>query len=337
MLKNINQSWKEMWYMDMDTALTPQEVADILKISKSTVYDLIKKKEINSYRVGKKVRVDLKDVEAYKNKTKNIKSNIFVPSNSVVINSSSLYDGMTPKEEVLEDSFVISGQDTILDILCRYLDSYPHGSMRVLRSYEGSYNGIYELYCGKVQIATAHIWDGKTGEYNVPYIERMLPGTSAVIVRFVGRMQGFYVAKGNPKGIKDWNDLSRSDIVIVNREKGSGTRILLDEHLRLMNILGKDIKGYNKECTSHLATASVIARGNADLGIGNEKACSQVQGVDFIPIQQEKYDLVIKKEDINHPTTRAILDILNSEEFKIEISGIGGYDVSEMGDRKSVV
>lgn len=318
--------------MDIDTALTPQEVADILKISKSTVYDLIKKKEINSYRVGKKVRVDLKDVEAYKNKTKNIKTSDTNFSSSSIIMSPALSDAMSQNidEPTDEYSFVISGQDPILDILCRYLECYPTGK-RVLRSYEGSYNGIYELYCGKVQMATAHIWDGKTGEYNVPYVERMLPGVSAVIIRFVGRMQGFYVAKGNPKGIKNWNDFTRSDITIVNREKGSGARILLDEHLRQMNILGRDIKGYNHECISHLAIASVISRGAADLGIGNEKASSQVSGIDFIPIQQEKYDIIIKKEDMNHPTVRAIMDILNSEEFKMEIVGIGGYDVSEMG------
>ncbi|WP_010240499.1 helix-turn-helix transcriptional regulator [Clostridium arbusti] len=316
--------------MDIDTALTPQEIADILKISKSTVYDLIKKKEINSYRVGKKVRVDLKDVEAYKNKTKNIKSNDTHTSPPNIL-AHALSDTMPKNEESLDEySFVISGQDPILDILCRYLDCYANG-IRVLRSYQGSYNGIYALYCGKVQVATAHIWDGKTGEYNIPYVERMLPGIPAVIVRFVGRTQGFYVAKDNPKGIKGWDDFKRSDIFIVNREKGSGTRILLDEHLRKMNIIGKDILGYSRECISHLATASIIARGGADLGIGNEKACSQVQGVDFIPIQKEKYDLIIKKEDINQPEILAILDILKSEDFRMEVLGIGGYDISEMG------
>ena len=317
--------------MDIDTALTPQEVADISKISKSTVYDLIKKNAINSYRVGKKVRVDLKDVEAYKNKTKNIKTPAADFSNSSILISPALSDAMSQNDEPTDEySFVISGQDPILDILCRYLEFYPTGK-RVLRSYEGSYNGIYELYCGKVQVATAHMWDGKTGEYNVPYIERMLPGVSAVIIRLVGRTQGFYVANGNPKGIKDWKDFSRSDITIINREKGSGARILLDENLRKMNILGKNINGYKHECISHLAVASTVARGDADLGIGNEKASSQVKGIDFIPIQKEKYDLIIKKEDMNHPTVKAILDILNSKDFKMEILGIGGYDIDEMG------
>ncbi|MCI1945717.1 substrate-binding domain-containing protein [Clostridium luticellarii] len=314
--------------MYIDTALTPQEVADILKISKSTVYELIRRKEINSYRVGKKVRVDLKDVEAYKNKTKNIKtiSNDFT-NTSGIMTSNTVFQS---KDTLEKYSFVISGQDAILDILCRYLACYEEG-MRALRSYEGSYNGIYALYCGKVQAATAHMWDGETKEYNVPYIKKMLPGTPAVIIRLVGRMTGFYVAKGNPKRIKDWNDFRRQDITMINREKGSGTRILLDEHLRQMNILGNQIKGYSRECVSHLAVASIVARGGADLGMGNEKSCSQVDGVDFVPIKEEKYDMVIKKEDINKPSTKAIMDILSSEEFRMEIQGIGGYNISEMG------
>lgn len=180
-------------------------------------------------------------------------------------------------------------------------------------------------------MATAHMWDGKTGEYNVPYIERMLPGTPAVIIRLASRIQGFYVAKGNPKNIKDWNDLCRSDITIINRERGSGTRILLDEHLRKMGISGKSINGYMREFHSHLAIASSVARGDADLGIGNEKSCLQVQGIDFIPIQKEQYDMVIKKEDLNLPVFDAVFEILHSDEFKFELQGLGGYDLTELG------
>jgi len=114
-------------------------------------------------------------------------------------------------------------------------------------------------------------------------LKECFPGTPTVIIRLASRMQGFYVAKGNPKNIKDWNDLKRSDITIINREKGSGTRILLDEHLRKMGISGKSINGYIRESPTHLTVASTVARGGADFGMGNEKACLQVQGIDFIP------------------------------------------------------
>ncbi len=306
--------------------LTPQEVAERLKISKSTVYELMKRRELNAYRVGKKLRVDLEDVEKYKNKTKDN-----TPSGAFSSESGKSISEYSYKESLEKNSsFIISGQDVMLDILCQYLDRHPKG-IRALRSYEGSYNSIYALYKGDIQVATAHMWDGKTGEYNVPFIERMLPGTPAVIIRLANRMQGFYVAKGNPKNIKDWNDLRRSDITMINREKGSGTRILLDEHLRKMGISGKSINGYTRESPSHLAVASTVARGGADLGIGNEKAGLQVQNIDFIPIQREQYDMIIKKEDINQPAFNAIFEILRSDEFKFELQGIGGYDLAELG------
>lgn len=308
-----------------NSPLTPQEVADILKISKSTVYDLMKRRELNSYRVGKKLRVDLSDVEKYKNKTK-----VPAPESGLAETVKGAAAAAYEEQYFHSNTFIISGQDVILDILCRYLNKHPSG-IRALRSYEGSYNAVYALYQGEVQAATAHMWDGKTGEYNVSYIERMLPGTPAVVIRLAGRMQGFYVSKGNPRGIRDWNDLRRPDITVVNREKGSGTRILLDEHLRKMGISGRSIKGYYKEYQSHIAVASSVARGEADCGIGNEKACLQVQGIDFIPIQKEQYDMILKKEDINTPAVEAIISIIRSEEFKLELQGLGGYDLDGLG------
>lgn len=301
--------------MKDDTALTPLEVAEILKISKNTVYELIKRGELNGYKVGKKVRIDRLDVEEYKNSTKNTKAKTAVISNN---------------EAAYSSGFIISGQDIMLDIMVRHLERSYNG-FHALRSYEGSYNGLYKLYQGKVQIATAHLWDGDTGKYNVPYVKRMLPGVPAVVVHLAKRMQGFYIAKGNPKNIKGWEDLKRSDITIINREKGSGTRVLLDEYLRKLNISTSSIKGYDRECSSHLGIASAVSRGEADIGLGNEKSSLQVTDIDFIPLQQEKYELVIKKEDILKPDYQAVLQIINSEEFKREIEGIGGYDLSDMG------
>lgn len=323
--------------MTENTPLTPQEVADILKISKSTVYEMIKRKEINSYRVGKKLRVDLQDVEDYKNRTKEMKpanpvNTAAAPSVNQMVAGESFPIHFVPPREFMgrAGSFVISGQDVILDILCRFLDRHPHGT-RALRSYEGSYNGLYALYRGDIQIATAHIWDSQSGIYNVPFVERMLPGIPAIVVRLASRMQGFYVAKGNPKNIKGWEDFRRSDIVLVNREKGSGTRILLDQHLRRLGIPGSSIQGYQRECQSHLTVAGTVARGGADVGIGSEKAGLQVQEIEFIPMQKEDYDMVIKKEDMRKTSFEAILDIVRSEEFKLEISAIGGYDLTETG------
>jgi putative molybdopterin biosynthesis protein len=228
------------------------------------------------------------------------------------------------------NGFVICGQDILLDILSRYLQLHPNG-VQALRSYVGSYNGLYELYQGNVQMTAAHLWDGDSGQYNIPYVRRMLPGIPALVVHLACRIQGFYVARGNPKNIKGWEDLKRKDITIINREKGSGTRVLLDEYLRKLGIASNSIKGYNRESTSHLAIASTVARGGADLGVGNEKSGLQVKGIEFIPLQTERYELVIKKEDIDKAPFQAVLEILRSPEFKMDLEGIGGYDLTEIG------
>ncbi|CAB1262582.1 PBP superfamily domain protein [Clostridiaceae bacterium BL-3] len=313
--------------MSGNTALTPQEVADMLKIAKNTVYELIKRGELKGYKVGKKIRVDTRDVEEYKNRKKNTVSR---QNNTRKKDNSSLLDILYPGN-TREDDFVICGQDMLLDILSRYIEMhYPE--IRTFRSYVGSYKGLLGLYMGKVQVATAHLWDGDSGKYNIPFVRRLIPGIPTVIIHLACRMEGFYVAKGNPKNIHSWEDFKKPDINLINRERGCGVRILLDEHLRLLNIKGKNISGYNRECLSHLAVASTVARGEADVGIGNEKTSLQVQNIDFIPLQKERYELVIKKDDMDNPPFNSITKILKSDKFKQELAGIGGYDLSETGN-----
>ena len=306
--------------------LTPQEVADKLKIAKNTVYDLIKRGDLNAYRVGKKIRVDEQDVEKYKNLTK--RSPIIPENNKEVDSKEEIY---TASQIIQSSSFVISGQDAMLDILARYLENHP-GGIRSFRSYSGCYTSLYEMYMGNIPMTAVHLWDVDTNEYNIPFVKRMLPGIPVIIIHLAVRTQGFYVKKGNPKKISSWNDLKRNDLTIINREKGSGTRILLDGHLKLLGITSSNLPGYKRECTSHLAMASIIARGGADLGLGNEKTSQLVNGIDFIPLQKERYELVIKKEDMKIPHFKTIIEILQSEEFKSELDGLGGYDITETGN-----
>lgn len=316
--------------MSENMSLTTQEVADLLKVAKNTVYELIKRGELNSYRVGRKVRIELKDVEAYIASSKSIKHDPATAddnSYAASINQNSLQSNFEPYGK----SFVICGQDIMLDVLSNYVEHHPKGAP-ALRAYIGSYNSLIALYQGTVQVASAHLWDGDTGQYNIPFVRRLLPGIPAVIIHLTCRMQGFYVARGNPKNINTWSDLKRSDITMINREKGAGSRVLLDEHLRLLGIYGSLIKGYSRESHSHLTVASTVARGGADVAIGNEKVSNQVQGIDFIPLQKERYELVVKKEDMHLSAIQAILEILRSEDFRLEFEGIGGYYTSEMGN-----
>lgn len=303
--------------MDSLSSLTPVEVAELLKITKNTVYELIKRGELPSYKVGKKIRVDIRDVEEYINsqKTGKIKDTQFNNKNISINNNFKV---------------IISGQDVILDILARSVEKKLDG-VNTFRSYIGSYNALYELYNGRVSIASSHLWDFETDEYNSTFVKKLLPGIPCVLINLAYRMQGFYVAKGNPKEIKTWEDLTRPNITLVNREKGAGTRVLLDGKLRLLNFNGNHIKGYDNEELSHLGVASTVSRGIADVGLGNEKAALQVNNIDFIPLHKERYDLVIKKEDLQNPVYQTIINIINSIEFKAELQGLGGYDLTDTG------
>ncbi|MFA9377670.1 MAG: substrate-binding domain-containing protein [Lachnotalea sp.] len=319
--------------MDNDL-LSAQEVAEILKIARNTVYELIKRGELISSKVGKQVRVDRQEVEAYLNRTHHVNSQnhqkMQSSSNIQRSNTNQLYT-QSVDENLVDNKIIICGQDISLDILANHLNTMTE-NLQVFRSYLGSYNGIYELYQGRVNVATAHLWDGDTNEYNYSFVKKMMPGIPALIIRIGKRKQGFYVQKNNPKQITGWADLKRNDIVIVNREKGSGTRILLDEKLRLMGLIGEYIDGYSRECKSHLAVATTVARGGADVALGSEMAGKNIQGLEFIPLQEESYDLVIKLSDAEKQPYRTILEIVSSDAFKMDLLSIGGYDTTETGN-----
>ncbi|MGL5315122.1 MAG: substrate-binding domain-containing protein, partial [Peptostreptococcaceae bacterium] len=280
--------------MNTMTSLTPIEVAELLKITKNTVYEIIKRGDLPAYKVGNKYRVDIKDVENYINKQKNPNGRI---QNLNVSNCTNI--NYVPNNTVSLQEIIISGQDVLLDILANYIQNSING-IKTFRSHLGSYNGLYELYNNRVSISSCHLWDLETDSYNAPYVKSLLPGIPCVLVNLAYRQQGFYVQKGNPKNIKTYNDLVNNDITFVNREKGSGTRILLDQKLKQLSILPSSISGYNSIETSHLSVASTVSRGNADVGLGSEKAALQVNNIDFIPLQTERYDLVIKQEDLSN-------------------------------------
>jgi putative molybdopterin biosynthesis protein len=296
-------------------ALTPVEVAELLRITKNTVYELIKRGELHGYRVGRKVRVDLKDVEAYKQRDR--------PS---VARAVSNEESDAPPR----GSLVIAGQDLMLDVLVQQVER-AYLDFRVLRSYLGSYNGLFALYQEQVDLATAHLWDAETGSYNVPFVNRMLPGIPAFLIRLARRPVGFYVKKGNPRGISGWTDLSRADVVMANRELGSGMRVLIDQKLQLMGLDSANVAGYGAIAGSHLAAAAAVARGDADVAVGNEKAAAQVPGVDFLFLHDEQLDMVIKSSMRMNPAVNRILAVLRSPEYRSEIECLGGYDLRGLG------
>ncbi|UTR06430.1 helix-turn-helix transcriptional regulator [Alkalihalobacillus sp. LMS6] len=298
-----------------EISYTTEEIAKHLKVSKLTVYDLIKKGKLPSYRVGKQMRIDHADLEAYKNKQKQI--------------DSPLSDSQTKQASRQHDQLIISGQDICLDILSRYFDQESH--YRTLRSYQGSLNSLVSMYKGECDIVSLHLFDGESQTYNLPYVKRLLTGRSYIMIHVVKRQAGFYVQDGNPKDLTSWRDLGQAGLTMVNREKGSGARVLLDEQLSLHQINHSRIKGYNHEESTHLGVASLVKEKQADVGVGIEKA-AQTTGTTFIPLIEESYDLVILRNERTEPIIETCLSILNSSAFKNELSRLGGYNVECTGE-----
>ncbi|HSW56881.1 MAG TPA: substrate-binding domain-containing protein [Dehalococcoidales bacterium] len=195
----------------------------------------------------------------------------------------------------------------------------------------GSLGGLLALKEGHADMAGIHLLDDKTGEYNDPFIRQILPGIKVAVVHLANRTQGFMVAAGNPKNIVSPEDLRRSDVTFVNRQKGSGTRVWLDYKLREMGILPAGIKGYSKELDTHLAVALSVSRGEADVALGIQAAASSC-GLTFIPFTKERFDLVIPAKNFNSPPFIKLLNIIRSQEFKQVVGEMGGYDTSQTGE-----
>lgn len=320
--------------MSDNTSYTTEEVAQLLKISKLKVYDLIKKGELSSYRVGKQMRVDASDLEQYKQQSRGIgrQAPMLAPVQPPVQSTGLAHNAAIPGGfRSSARDIVITGQDISLDILAQHLEKFSP-SLRPLRSYAGSLDSLISMYRGESDIVSTHLLDGDSGEYNIPYIRKLLVGSSFIVVRLLGRAAGLYVQKGNPKGLNSWKDLGQPGLRLVNRERGSGARVLLDEQLRLNGVDGTKMDGYLTEEINHLTVAGKIARGEADVGVGNEKAARMVEGVDFIPLIQEKYDLVMLKRPENREWISAVLELCRSKALHNELGSIYGYDLSETGN-----
>ncbi len=307
--------------MASNKSLSTQEVAEILHVSKSTIYELIRRGEINSYKVGRKVRFTQDDVDAYIARSRHEQS--VQPVRRVELGSELLHPIVKG-----ERPFVISGQDVVLDILSNFLHQ---NGLTTDRCYLSSFEGLLALYEKKVDAAACHLYAVDEKSFNVPYVKRLMPGVKAVLINVSYRKQGFYVAAGNPKEIRSWRDLARRDISILNRRPGSSARILLDGQLHRMDLDPRQIKGYEREMKSHLTMAAAIADGEADLAIGTERISRQIEGLDFIPLLEERYDLIMRRETMETPAAEVILKILRSAAFKKEIRHFTGNDYRDMG------
>lgn len=225
---------------------------------------------------------------------------------------------------LIENTIVsIGSHDLIMDFIGSLLARNGHS---LSSAHVGSMGGIMALKRGEAHIAPIHLLHEETGEYNQSYLEKYLSGENIRLIKGVKREQGFIVKKGNPKNIRTIEDLIRKDVVFVNRQKGSGTRILTDYLLKKQGIDGKDIKGYDRDMTTHMAVAAAVESGTADAGVGVYSA-AKAMDLDFVSIGFEEYDFAIPEQYMEMEMIRNFIEILKSEEFLTILKDLGGYGV----------
>jgi putative molybdopterin biosynthesis protein len=232
-----------------------------------------------------------------------------------------------PPTDLDHTIFTIGSHDLTLDLLAQYLAE--HGR-RLVSVNAGSLGGLVALRREEAHFAGTHLLDPQTGIYNLSHIHQYLPGVPIRIVGWVGRTQGLLVRKGNPRQITSLQDLVRPDIMFVNRQRGAGTRVLLDYHLSQLGISSEGIQGYQHEEYTHLAVAAAVQSGRADCGLGIT-AAAQALDLDFVPLFDERYELAIPRKVLEDGLLDPLFEVAQSPAFRQAVSALPGYDLSAMG------
>ncbi len=231
------------------------------------------------------------------------------------------------RAQIEKTIFCIGSHDMTLDLLAQFLAEHDR---RLASANVGSQGGLVALRRGEAHMAGSHLLDPNDGSYNISYIRQYMPNIPVKVVALVGRDQGLIVKQGNPKGVKSLEDLSRREVQFVNRQRGAGTRVLLDYHLNLKGMSAESISGYTQEEYTHLGVAAAVASGRADCGLGIA-AAAQALDLDFVPLFQERYDLVIPKGFAESELLAPLFDLLTDPVFRNSVSKLTGYDVNVMG------
>lgn len=236
-----------------------------------------------------------------------------------------------PKANGLPANTIVAmgSHDLVLDVLATHLRlRVPPATM--VSVHVGSMGGLMALARGEAHLAGCHLLDTETGQFNLPFVKSVLPDQRIVLVNLVHRQQGLMVCRGNPKRISAIADLADPSITFVNRQQGSGTRMLLDHKLREAGIPPEQVRGYDREENTHLAVAVAVASGSADVGLGILSAARALE-LDFIPVAREQYDLAIPRQHYESSLLAPLLDAIRDPAFRRVVEEMGGYDVSTTG------
>jgi putative molybdopterin biosynthesis protein len=234
-------------------------------------------------------------------------------------------------EEIERTIVVVGSHDPVLDLAASHLHERSPGA-RLASSNVGSLGGLVAIRDGLCHLAGSHLLDPASGAYTLPYVDRIVPDREIAVVRLVHRMQGLIVFPGNPLGLVALDDLVRVGVRYVNRQRGAGTRVLLDHELAQRGIAPGAIEGYAREEPTHLAVAATIAAGRADCGLGVQ-AAARAFGLDFVPVTEEPYDLVLEAATLDDPIVAPLLALLDDAAFRDAIVAMGGYSTRETGRR----
>ncbi len=195
----------------------------------------------------------------------------------------------------------------------------------------GSLEGLLALLQGETGLAGAHIIDEESGEYNLPILRRLFIGQPLCVVTLVEREQGLIVPPGNPRQLERLSDLTQPDLRFVNRQPGSGTRTLLDHLLRQEGLPAENIQGFASAAPTHLAVAAAVVAGQADAGLGI-LAAAKAYGLSFVPLAQERYDLILHAEDRHRAPVASLIDLIRAPAYQAVLGQMGGYDLTHSGE-----
>jgi putative molybdopterin biosynthesis protein len=237
---------------------------------------------------------------------------------------------LVPAQSLHHRLIVIGSHDMTIDLLASLLLEESGGRITISSSNVGSLGGLLAIEKGIAHLAGSHLLDTKTGEYNHSYIRRYLPHTPVTLITLVHRRQGLMIRQGNPKSVRGFSDLARPDVSFVNRQPGSGTRILLDYELEKAGIDPAGILGYRNEEYTHMNTAMAVASGRADVGLGIMAAANAL-GLEFVSCARERYDLVLPTALLDDERIRSLIAVIRSPRFMAEVQVLGGYETEETG------
>lgn len=237
---------------------------------------------------------------------------------------------LKPRGQIEGSLLAIGSHDNALELIDSFLRR-RHPRFGLSSAHVGSLGGLLALVRGQAHLAGSHLLDPDSGIYNRAAIAQYLKDIPVSLVRLVGREQGLMIAKGNPYGIKGLKDLARPGLRFINRQKGSGTRVLLDYKLAEQGIGRDQVQGYENEEYTHMNVAQAVLSGRADMGLG-VRAAANALGLDFIPVGSEEYDLVIPRRFMEDERIKALLEVIRSREFRDSVNALGGYDSSRSGE-----